>query len=93
MRETEAPEREHASSDSAARAPTMVDGRSLTRPTRPATRNLRGCAQEGCLEVAKLGSDHCPLHGWPPTRRPPSFDETTPCSRGRASRAQSAARP
>ena len=63
MRETEAREREHASSDRAASTPAMVDGRSLIRPTRPATRTLRGCAHEGCLEVAKLGSNHCPRHG------------------------------
>jgi hypothetical protein len=63
MREREAPERELASSDGAASTPAMLDGCSLTRPTRPATRKLRGCAREGCLEVAKLGSNHCPLHG------------------------------
>jgi hypothetical protein len=40
----------------------MVDHR-RTRPTPRAARKLRGCAREGCLEVAKLGSDHCPLHG------------------------------
>jgi hypothetical protein len=34
MRETEAPEREHASSDRAASTPAMVDGRSLTAITR-----------------------------------------------------------
>ena len=63
MREREAPDRELASSDGAARTPRWSRGRSLTRPTRPATHNLRGCAHEGCLEIAKLGSDHCPLHG------------------------------
>jgi hypothetical protein len=60
-REREAADRALASSEGAATTPTMLDSRSLSRLTRPA-RKLQGCAREDCLEVAKLGSDHCPLH-------------------------------
>jgi hypothetical protein len=60
-REREAADRALASSDAAATTPTMFDSRSLSRLTRP-TRKLQGCAWEGCLEVAKQGSNHCPLH-------------------------------
>ena len=58
--ESEAPERPPASPNAAASIPAMLDSRG--RPTRPATRKLQGCAREGCLEVAKLGSNRCPLH-------------------------------
>lgn len=60
-REREAPDRAPAASDAAATTPTMLDSRGLSRLTRP-TRKLQGCAWEGCLEVAKLGSERCPLH-------------------------------
>jgi hypothetical protein len=59
-REREALDRPPASSDVPASTPATVD--SLSRPTKPATRKLRGCARQGCLEVAMLGSDRCPLH-------------------------------
>ena len=61
-REGEAPECPFASADGAATTPTTVDG--LSRRTELANRELRGCAREGCLEVAKIGSDRCPLHDW-----------------------------
>jgi hypothetical protein len=60
-RQREAPDRALASSDLAATTPEMLDSRSRSRPTRH-TRKLQGCAREGCLEVAKLESNRCPLH-------------------------------
>jgi hypothetical protein len=60
-REREAADRALASSDTAATTPTMLDSRGLGRLTRP-TPKLQGCAREDCLEVAKLGSERCPLH-------------------------------
>jgi hypothetical protein len=61
-REREAPERAPALSDLATPAGATIDGRGSSRRTATARRQLRGCARDGCLEVAKLGSDHCPLH-------------------------------
>jgi hypothetical protein len=61
-REMEAPERAPAFSDRAAPTDATIDGRGISRPTPTARRELQGCARGGCLEVAKLGSHHCPLH-------------------------------
>jgi hypothetical protein len=52
----------YASSNGAASVPLPIDGQSHTRPARPATRRLYGCARDGCLEIAKPGAHHCPLH-------------------------------
>jgi hypothetical protein len=60
-RERTAAESTPASSNAAVRTAATIDSRSLHRP-RPATPKLQGCAREDCLEVAKLGSDRCPLH-------------------------------
>ena len=59
-RDKEASERPTASSDGPGSTAATVDSRS--RSTEPTTRKLRGCARDGCLEVATLGSDRCPLH-------------------------------
>jgi hypothetical protein len=37
----------------------LIDSR---RPPCPSRSALRGCAREGCLEVARQGAEHCPLH-------------------------------
>jgi hypothetical protein len=44
------------------RAPAPIDGRGDSGPTPSTTRELRGCARAGCLEVARLHADYCPLH-------------------------------
>jgi hypothetical protein len=59
-REKGAPERPPPSADGAASPP--ANGRQSQPADKPATRTLRGCAREGCLDVAKIGSDRCPLH-------------------------------
>jgi hypothetical protein len=44
------------------RPPAPIDGRGDSGPTPSTTRELRGCARVGCLEVARLHADYCPLH-------------------------------
>jgi hypothetical protein len=60
-KERAAAESTPASSNAAISTAATIGSRGLHRP-RPATPKLQGCAREGCLEVAKLGSDRCPLH-------------------------------
>ena len=60
-RERTAAESTPASSNAATSTAATTGSRSLQRP-RPGTPKLQGCAREGCLEVAKVGSDRCPLH-------------------------------
>jgi hypothetical protein len=62
IRERQARQRERASSNGAASSPIPIDRQTHTRPKRPATRTLYGCAREGCLEIARPGAQYCPLH-------------------------------
>jgi hypothetical protein len=58
----QAPHREPAYTDAAASLPRPIGGRSHALQTQPANRKLYGCARNGCLEIAKPGTHHCPLH-------------------------------
>jgi hypothetical protein len=57
----QAPHRKPAYADAAGSPPQTLSGRSHTLQTQPA-RRLYGCARDGCLEIAKPGAHHCPLH-------------------------------